>query len=221
MFEYVNENWMDLMQKLKDDPNTQRGTHIPTILESLSEMQETLERIQKELDQYLEKKRQSFPRFYFLSNEDLLEVLGQSRDPNALQKHLKKCFEAINRLQIEEKDGGRGLFATKMISPEKEVLELYPSPVQVDHKAVEEWLKEIETRMRTTVKQNLFLAYKDARAQKKKDDVEKWVKKHCGQALITASQVSVVVDFLFFCLFWVGGGRVPCSPQHTLSAMMS
>lgn len=60
-----------------------------------------LEEIQKALDMYLETKRQMFPRFYFLSNDDVVEILGQSKNPEAMQPHLKKCFDNINSLRID------------------------------------------------------------------------------------------------------------------------
>ena len=72
------------------------------MLERLNDMNTKLEDIQKSLDMYLETKRQIFPRFYFLSNDDLLEILGQSRNPTAVQPHLKKCFDNIVQLQMEK-----------------------------------------------------------------------------------------------------------------------
>jgi len=76
--------------------------HVPGLLETMSEMSERLEEILKALDMYLETKRQIFPRFYFLSNDDVLEILGQSQNPEAMQPHLKKCFDNIKRLNIEK-----------------------------------------------------------------------------------------------------------------------
>ncbi len=70
------------------------------LLETLTDMNTKLEEIQKSLDMYLETKRQIFPRFYFLSNDDLLEILGQSRNPEAVQPHLKKCFDNIVKLTM-------------------------------------------------------------------------------------------------------------------------
>jgi len=57
----------------------------PGLLDQLNVMNLRLEEIQKSLDMYLETKRQVFPRFYFISNDDLLEILGQSKNPVEIQ----------------------------------------------------------------------------------------------------------------------------------------
>lgn len=72
------------------------------LLENLSNMSTKLEEILKALDMYLETKRQIFPRFYFLSNDDVLEILGQSQNPKAMQPHMKKCFDNIKSLRLDK-----------------------------------------------------------------------------------------------------------------------
>lgn len=46
---------------------------------TLKNIQNELEKCQKSLTSYLETKRNCFPWFYFVSNDDLLDILGSSK----------------------------------------------------------------------------------------------------------------------------------------------
>ena len=83
-------------------------------------------KIQKSLDAYLETKRQFFPRFYFLSNEDLLEILGQQKDPEQVQKHIIKCFVGIKYLilMLPGVAGNRTVECTGLQAPDGETIPL-------------------------------------------------------------------------------------------------
>ena len=39
-------------------------------------------------------------KLFDYENYDLLEILGQSKNPEAVQPHLKKCFDNINKLKM-------------------------------------------------------------------------------------------------------------------------
>ncbi len=54
--------------------------HIENISRSLERLADLLAKIQKALGEYLERQRSAFPRFYFVGDEDLLEIIGNSKD---------------------------------------------------------------------------------------------------------------------------------------------
>ena len=92
------------MRKTDLQPLAVDAVHRPGLLAQLAEANKTLAEVQRGLEQYLETKRQAFPRFYFLSNDELLEILSQTRDPHAVQPHLIKCFDAVKNLSFGEGD---------------------------------------------------------------------------------------------------------------------
>lgn len=71
---------------------------IPGIRDKLPQMAQQLDVCQRALADFLEEKRSQFPRFYFLGDDDLLEILGQARNPAVIQSHLKKLFAGIQKV---------------------------------------------------------------------------------------------------------------------------
>ncbi len=129
--------------------------------------------------------RRSFPRFYFLSNDDLLEILGQQKDPTQVQKHIKKCFEGIKMLTMIALGamGNKTVEATAMIAPDGEEVP-FNEKVIVDG-PVEEWLILVEAMMIQSLAKALGASNLAARGSK-----EKWLREHSGMLLITTSLIA-------------------------------
>ena len=133
--------------------------------------------MQKGLSEYLETKRTSFPRFYFLSDDELLEILSQTKDPQAVQPHLRKCFENIYKVKFE-----KDMRISKMFSAEGEEIDFRQNIYPVGN--VEDWMLEIERIMRETMRQIICDSLEDYKTTKR----TAWVLKWPGQIVIAGCQ---------------------------------
>eukprot|EP00106_Octopus_bimaculoides_P014248 XP_014781690.1 PREDICTED: dynein heavy chain 2, axonemal-like [Octopus bimaculoides] len=189
-FDDINNKWKAIMIRINKERNALKATLHPGLYDQLNAMNFKLESIQKSLDMYLETKRQIFPRFYFLSNDDLLEILGQARNPEAVQPHLKKCFDNIKSLTINRPSSQR-YEAVAMNSSEGECVEFKPQGTVIEG-PVEAWLSDIEKTMRYTLKEVLITTRNALKKQLNKRD--KWIRDYCGQMTIVASQIQWTGD---------------------------
>ena len=80
-FDQVNKMWCELMRKTSLDPTALKCAQTSKLKDNLEKANVTLDRIQKNLEDYLETKRAAFPRFFFLSNDELLEILRRRATP--------------------------------------------------------------------------------------------------------------------------------------------
>jgi dynein heavy chain 2 len=94
-FQRVDDELRDILQDIQRDNRVMSLVNRTGLRGILTQMLDQLRRCQKSLKEFLDDKRSSFPRFYFIGDDDLLEILGQPINPLVIQTHLKKnCLPA-------------------------------------------------------------------------------------------------------------------------------
>jgi dynein heavy chain len=147
-FKEVNTAWIALMKKVNADPTALKVIEYQELGGILKTADEKLERVQKGLNDYLESKRALFPRFFFLSNDELLEILSETKEPLRVQPHLKKCFEGIAGLEFDDEKKIHGMYSVEgEYVPYTRVIDPIASKGQV-----EDWLVQVEEVMLKSVK---------------------------------------------------------------------
>ncbi|KAK2947114.1 putative Dynein axonemal heavy chain 6 [Blattamonas nauphoetae] len=196
-FNSVDSSWKEVMKLVHENRTAS----------DMEKNNEQLDLLQKKLQDYLETKRVKFPRFYFLSNDELLQILAQTTDARAVQPFMNKCFDAINSLQFcsekdmkekktdvdemtpEEKKAFSKLnpnsadFVTAIMSVENEVVPLL-KPVST-HSPVEEWLLEFKHEMCRTIN----VAIRNALTHYFHTDRPNWFFHHPAQAILAVDQI--------------------------------
>jgi len=80
-FEKIDNYWRETMINYEKDPSIWDSIDNERMKNEFITHNKSLDVIQKSLSEYLETKRRYFPRFYFLSDEELLEILADTKDP--------------------------------------------------------------------------------------------------------------------------------------------
>lgn len=123
----------------------------------------------------MEGKRTEFPRFYFLSNDELIDILANSQDIDRIQSHLKALFDNLVAIEVDDQN------VKAIISSEKEKVDLI-KPAKA-RGPVELWLKQIQDYMIETLSKMMKKGFDDYANQDRKT----FVTTHYGQIVATVA----------------------------------
>ncbi len=98
-FDRVDANFKKIMSQTAKSPNVIKAATAESRLEELRMLSSELDQSQKSLSDYLDRKRSAFSRFFFISDDELLSILGSS-DPTCVQTHMLKLFANCKDLRF-------------------------------------------------------------------------------------------------------------------------
>ena len=147
-FDNIDKSFRKIMTETVNNPNIISCCHAENRLDTLQKLSDGLERCQKSLNDYLDSKRNAFPRFFFISDDELLSILG-SADPSCVQEHMIKMYDNIASLRFQEGINEGDKVAAAMISAENEIMD-FKQMVPCTDRRVEEWMTDVLLEMRAT-----------------------------------------------------------------------
>ncbi|NXX48555.1 DYH17 protein, partial [Tricholaema leucomelas] len=193
-FDAIDQDFKDLMANAVQTPNVIEATNKPALYDKLEELQKRLARCEKALAEYLETKRLAFPRFYFISSADLLDILSNGNEPDEVSRHLTKLFDSLAKLKFKMRPDKKPLkVALGMFSRDEEYV---PFNKDCDLSGqVEVWLTRVLERMRSTLRHLIpeaLLTYEEKPR-------EQWVFDYPAQIALTCTQIwwTTEVDMAF------------------------
>jgi dynein heavy chain 1 len=195
-FKSFDREFVKLMHSIKLSPAVDFWVQDDkNMLSKLESFIDTLTSIQKALGEYLQKQREAFPRFFFVGDEDLLEILGNGNDPSRVNRHLSKMFAGIVALRMD--DSGASIIG--MQSKEGEFVPFVDRILLRDNASVHKWLSQVENQMQITLATLLEDAVSQAATfkgslQSNSADSKKsffsWIDRYPAQIVLLGMQIS-------------------------------
>ncbi|XP_067164351.1 dynein axonemal heavy chain 17 [Apteryx mantelli] len=183
-FDSIDKDFKELMADAVKTPSVIEATNKPGLYDKLEALQKRLALCEKALAEYLETKRLAFPRFYFVSSADLLDILSNGNEPVEVSRHLSKLFDSLAKLKFKMSPDNKPLkIGLGMFSKEEEYVDL---DKECDLSGqVEVWLNRLLERMCSTLRHLI----PEAVVTYEEKPREQWVFDYPAQIALTCTQI--------------------------------
>ena len=189
-FEGIDSEFKELMKEAVNEPNVLNVCLFEGRLESLQSMMQRLELCQKSLNEYLDQKKKIFPRFYFVSNVALLDMLANGTNPPKIMKYIGDCFDSLDQLVfVKDAEGKENTkLANEMIAKDRERLMLYEDFALEGE--IERYLNNLTEAMRYTLKDRMKFGFETAQQWETEKPRHQWLFDYPAQAVVTCTQMA-------------------------------
>ena len=183
-FDRIDKEFKDVLSEILKNLNVIKVTNKVNLYERLELLQDQLLLCEKALNDYLETKRLAFPRFYFVSSADLLDILSNGNQPDLVQRHLTKLFDSLAKLVFISEGGKNTKRAKGMISKENEEYVQFSQVCDCTGN-VEIWLNRVIDVMRKT----LHVYFREAIFSYDEKPRELWIYDYPAQPALCGTQI--------------------------------
>jgi dynein heavy chain len=183
-FEGIDQDFKNLMKEAVETPNVVESCMKQGRWELLRDMTAELEKCQKSLNEYLDMKKKIFPRFYFVSNVALLDILSNGNNPPMIMPHVGDCYDGMKELAFLE---GSTVLATGMIAKDGETV-AFPQQFEI-RGAVEDWLNSLTRAMQDCLRSVLEQGVDTAVHWDVEKPRHQWLFDYPAQVVLQASQL--------------------------------
>ncbi|XP_011822268.1 PREDICTED: dynein heavy chain 17, axonemal [Mandrillus leucophaeus] len=183
-FDDIDQEFKALMEDAVKTPNVVEATSKPGLYNKLEALKKSLAMCEKALSEYLETKRLAFPRFYFVSSADLLDILSNGNDPVEVSRHLSKLFDSLCKLKFQLDANDKPLkVGLGMYSKEDEYMD-FDQDCDLSGQ-VEVWLNRVLDRMCSTLRHEI----PEAVVTYEEKPREQWILDYSAQVALTCTQI--------------------------------
>lgn len=152
---------------------------------TLNYIQGILAQCEKSLADYLEMKRKIFPRFFFVSDTDLIDILSKGSDPRSVMVHMSKIIDSVDVFSFDKNPFGASndTDVWEMISIQGEHVTLMEN--HTCKGPVEEWMEALIQCMKRAICRHMH----EANASYIEKPRNEWIYQYPCQAVIVASRI--------------------------------
>ncbi|CAM9107555.1 unnamed protein product [Discosporangium mesarthrocarpum] len=188
-FEGIDSEFKELMKEAINVPNAVDACGVDGRAEGLKSMMQRLEMCQKSLNEYLDMKKKIFPRFYFVSNVALLDMLANGTNPPKIMPYLGDCYDSLANLTFVSMEDGSTSTKTvnEMIAKDKEHLKTHEEFTMEGE--VEGYLNRLTDMMVMTLKLRLNDGIDTAVNWEVEKPRHKWLFDYPAQVVLTGTQI--------------------------------